>query len=125
MALPQVANIIAVQGFSFNGNGLNAAIAFVPLKDFSEREGYENSAQAISANAMGELLYGLPAAMVFSIVPPAISSLGNASGFDMRLEDRGGVGSDALMAATDQLLQLAATSQIMTQKSMTSPTGSA
>ena len=114
MALPQVADIIAVQGFSFNGNGLNAAIAFVPLKDFSERKGPGDSAQAISNTAMGRLLFGLPDSMVVSITPPAISSLGNASGFDLRLEDRSGVGSDALQAATQQLLQLASQSPILT-----------
>jgi multidrug efflux pump len=76
---PQVENIIAVQGFSFNGSGLNSAIAFVPLKDFNERKGQENSAQAISGKAMGQLLFGLPDSMVIAIVPPAISALGNSS----------------------------------------------
>ncbi|WP_323011247.1 efflux RND transporter permease subunit [Castellaniella sp.] len=114
MNLPQVANTIAVQGFSFNGNGLNAAIAFVTLKDFAERKGPENSAQAISGEAMGKLLFGLPDSMVISIIPPAISSLGNAAGFDLRLEDRSGVGNDALQAAAQQLLQLAAQSPILT-----------
>ncbi|MYN12219.1 efflux RND transporter permease subunit [Pusillimonas sp. TS35] len=111
--LPQVENIITVQGFSFNGNGLNAAIAFVPLKDFAERKGEENSAQAIAGGAIQRLLFGIPDAMVFSIVPPAISSLGNAAGFDLRLEDRGGVGHDALIAASQQLLQLASQSPIL------------
>ncbi|NYT82486.1 efflux RND transporter permease subunit [Alcaligenaceae bacterium] len=110
---PQTENIIAVQGFSFNGNGLNSAIAFVPLKDFSERKGPGDSAMAVAGKAVQNLLFGLPDAMVFSVVPPAISSLGNASGFDMRLEDRGGRGHDALMAATDQLLQKAAQSPIL------------
>src|SRR5690554_2745222 len=110
---PQVENIITVQGFSFNGNGLNSAIAFVPLKDFSERKGYENSAQALSAKAVQNLLFGIPDAMVFSIVPPAISALGNASGFDMRLEDRGGMGHDALMAATQELLMKASQSPVL------------
>ena len=117
--LPQVANIVTVQGFSFNGNGLNSAIAFVPLKDFSERQGEGDSAMAISAAAMGKLLFGIPDAMVFSIVPPAISSLGNASGFDLRLEDRGGIGHDALQAATQQLLQLASQSSIVTDARVT------
>jgi multidrug efflux pump len=117
--LPEVANIITVQGFSFNGNGLNSAIAFVPLKDFSERKGPGSSAQAISGQAMQKLLFGLPDAMVFSIVPPAISSLGNASGFDMRLEDRGGMGHDALMAASQQLLQMAAQSPVLAQTRIT------
>lgn len=104
---PQTANIISVQGFSFNGSGLNAAIAFVPLKDFSERKGQENSAQAVADKANQNLLFGLPDSMVFAIVPPAISSLGNAAGFDMRLQDRGGLGHDALQAATQQLLMAA------------------
>ncbi|TFL11215.1 multidrug efflux RND transporter permease subunit [Pusillimonas caeni] len=104
---PQTQNIISVQGFSFNGSGLNAAIAFVPLKDFSERKGQENSAQAVADKANQNLLFGLPDSMVFAIVPPAISSLGNAAGFDLRLQDRGGLGHDALQAATQQLLQMA------------------
>ena len=111
--LPQVENIITVQGFSFNGNGLNSAIAFVPLKDFSERTGEGDSAQALSAMATQRLLFGIPDSMVFSIVPPAISSLGNASGFDMRLEDRAGRGHDELVAATQQLLMKASQSPVL------------
>ncbi|HLS42453.1 MAG TPA: efflux RND transporter permease subunit [Paenalcaligenes sp.] len=118
-ALPQVRDMVAVQGFSFNGNGLNSAIAFVTLKDFKERPGPENSAQTISANASQRLFFGLPDAMVFSIVPPAISSLGNASGFDMRLEDRAENGQAALSAATQQLLQMANESPILTQTRVT------
>ncbi len=119
MKQPQVANVLTVQGFSFNGNGLNAAIAFVPLKDFSERKGAANSAQALAAKANQQLLFGLPDSMVFSVVPPAISSLGNAAGFDMRLEDRGGVGHDALMAGTQQLLQMAAKNPILANTRIT------
>ncbi|XOT94332.1 multidrug efflux RND transporter permease subunit [Alcaligenes pakistanensis] len=115
---PQVENIIAVQGFSFNGSGLNSAIAFVPLKDFNERKGKENSAQAISGKAMGQLLFGLPDSMVIAIVPPAISALGNSSGIDMRLEDRGGLGHDALMSAADQLLNLAKQSPVFDPQSV-------
>src|SRR5690554_5248712 len=97
LAQPQVENIVAVQGFSFNGNGLNAALAFITLKDFSERTEPDDSAPAIAGKATQQLLFGLPDSMVFSIVPPAISSLGNASGFDMRLEDRSSLGNDALL----------------------------
>ncbi len=115
---PQVQNIVAVQGFSFNGNGLNSAIAFVPLKDFSERKGAENSAQAISGKAMGQLLFGLPDSMVIAIVPPAISALGNSAGFDMRLEDRSGMGHDALMDGAQQLLNLAKQSPVLDPQSV-------
>lgn len=116
---PQMQNIVAVQGFSFNGNGLNAAIVFVPLKDFSQRKGAANSAQAVAARATQNLLFGLPDAMVFAVVPPAIPSLGNASGFDMRLEDRGSMGHDALMAATQQLLAMAMKSPVLAQTRIT------
>lgn len=116
---PAVANIVTVQGFSFNGNGLNSAIAFVPLIDFKERKDPAMSAQAISGKAMQSLLFGLPDSMVFSIVPPAISSLGNASGFDLRLEDRGGSGHNALLAASQQLLMLASQSPILSQVRVT------
>ncbi|HLS17945.1 MAG TPA: efflux RND transporter permease subunit [Paenalcaligenes sp.] len=116
---PQVDNMVAVRGFSFNGNGLNAGLAFITLKDFSERRGPGDSAQAIADKAMGQLLYGIPDAMVFTIVPPAIMELGNAQGFDMRLEDRGGLGHDALMEGAQQLMQMAAESPVLTQTRIT------
>ncbi len=112
-ALPQVKNIVAIQGFSFNGNGLNAALSFITLEDFAQRRGPGDSAQAIAGVATQKLLFGLPDAMVFSVVPPAISSLGNASGFDLRLEDRGAMGQEALQQATQQLLQLASQSPVL------------
>lgn len=116
---PQVRDMVAVRGFSFNGNGLNAGLAFVTLKDFSERRGPGDSAQAIAEKAMGQLLFGIPDAMVFSIVPPAIMELGNAQGFDMRLEDRGGLGHEALMAGAQQLLKMASESPILSQTRIT------
>lgn len=116
---PQVRDIVTVQGFSFNGNGLNSALAFVTLKDFNERRGAENSAGAVSAKAVQNLLFGLPDSMVFALVPPAIPSLGNASGFDLRLEDRAGLGQQQLLAASQQLLQLASQSPILSQTRVT------
>src|SRR5690606_38025620 len=110
---PEVENIIAVQGFSFNGSGLNAAIAFVTLKDFAERKGAEHSAETVANKAIGSLLFGLPDSMTFTIVPPAISELGNASGFDVRLQDRASSGHNELMAAAQQLLALAAESPVL------------
>lgn len=118
-AQPQVENVVAIQGFSFNGNGLNAALSFITLKDFAERKGPGDSAQAVAGKATQNLLFGLPDSMVFSIVPPAISELGNASGFDMRLEDRGSSGYGALQAASQQLLQLAAESPVISEARVT------
>lgn len=116
---PQVRDIVTVQGFSFNGNGLNSALAFVTLKDFDQRRGAENSAGAVSAKAVENLLFGLPDSMVFALVPPAIPSLGNASGFDLRLEDRAGHGQQQLLDASQQLLQLASQSPVLLQTRIT------
>lgn len=116
---PAVKNVVTVQGFSFNGNGLNSALAFVTLKDFKDRTAPSDSAGAIAGKAIQNLLFGLPDAMVFTLVPPAISSLGNASGFDMRLEDRGNNGHEKLIEASQQLLQLAAQSPVLNQTRVT------
>lgn len=116
---PQVRDIVTVQGFSFNGNGLNSALAFVTLKDFDQRRGEENSAQAVSQRAVQNLLFGIPDAMVFALVPPSIPSLGTASGFDLRLEDRAAHGQQALLDAAQQLLQLASQSPVLAQTRVT------
>ena len=46
-------------------------------------------------------------AMVFAFIPPAVPELGNATGFELQLQDRGGLGHEQLMAARNQLLGLA------------------
>lgn len=112
---PTTQDIVAVRGFSFNGNGLNAALAFVPLKPFDERQGPGDSAMAIAGKATGMLLGTIPDALVFAVIPPAISSLGNASGFDFRLQDRSGAGYPALMQAAGQMLALAAQNPVLSQ----------
>jgi multidrug efflux pump len=102
-----VASVFSVAGFSFGGMGQNTGIAFVRMKDWSERPGAENKVSAIAGRAMGTLLQ-LRDSMVFSFAPPAVIELGNASGFDLQLQDVGGVGHGALMAARNQLLGMAA-----------------
>jgi len=106
-ALPQVTDIVTVRGFSFNGMGLNAALAFVMFDDFDKRKEPQYSAQALAGQATGRLLFGIPDAMTFAIVPPPIQELGNAAGFDVRLEDRTNQGQAALAQATQQFLGMA------------------
>ena len=108
---PGVARVVAVAGFSFSGSGQNAALVFTPLKDWSERSS-EQSASAIAGRAFGALSQ-IKDAIVFPLSPPPIPELGNATGFTMRLQDRGGVGHDALLAARNQLLGMASKSQIV------------
>nr|WP_315253161.1 efflux RND transporter permease subunit [uncultured Duganella sp.] len=107
-----VASVFAVAGFSFAGNGQNSGIAFVRMKDWSERSGKENRVSAIAGRAMGALMQ-IKDAMVFAFAPPAVLELGNASGFDLQLQDIGGVGHDALMAARNQMLGMASQSKVL------------
>ena len=100
---PQVADTVFVRGFSFFGQGQANAIMFTPLKPWKERHGKENSADAIAGKAMGAFM-GIKEAFVFSLSPPSIPELGTSSGFTFKLQDRGGAGRDALLAARNQML---------------------
>ncbi|KZZ04590.1 efflux RND transporter permease subunit [Erythrobacter sp. HI0077] len=108
----EVARTVVVRGFSFFGQGQNNAMMFTPLEDWSERSAPESSAGALVGQAMGTFM-GLDNALAFAIQPPAIQSLGQASGFTMKLQDRGGVGRDALVDARNQLLGLASQSPLL------------
>ena len=108
----EVARTVVVRGFSFFGQGQNNAMMFTPLKDWSERSAPESSAGALVGQAMGTFM-GLDNALAFAIQPPAIQSLGQASGFTMKLQDRGGVGRDALVDARNQLLGMASQSPLL------------
>ena len=109
---PEVRTMVSVMGFSFSGTGQNAALAFVPLKDWSERSGADHSAQSLAGRGMGALM-GVRDAFIFAISPPPIPELGNATGFTFRLQDRGGNGHAALVAARNQLLGLAGKSKVL------------
>jgi len=111
---PEVQSMVSVLGFSFSGQGQNAALAFITLKDWEQREGPDHSAQAIAGRAFGGLA-GIRDAIIFPLSPPPIPELGAASGFTFRLQDRGGAGHEALVAARNQLLGLAAQSPLLTQ----------
>ncbi len=111
---PEVRSIVGVLGFSFSGQGQNAALAFVTLKDWSERPDPQNSAQAVAGRALGALM-GVRDAFIFPLSPPPIPELGQASGFNFRLQDRAGAGHEALVAARNQLLGMAAQSKVLSQ----------
>ena len=108
----RVEGVMGIAGFSFGGRGQSAAMAFVRLKDWSERKGAEDSVSAIAGRVMRHFA-GYPDAQIFAFSPPAVSELGNSSGFDMELLDRGGLGHDALAAARDRLLAAAAKSPLL------------
>ncbi|CAO3411228.1 efflux RND transporter permease subunit [Azospirillum largimobile] len=102
-----VEGLFTIVGFNFSGRGQNAGMAFVRLKDWSERTQPSQKPQAIAGRAMGALSR-LKDAVVFAFLPPSVPGLGNATGFDLQLVDRGGLGHDRLMQARNQLLGMAA-----------------
>lgn len=107
-----VNGIFTVTGFSFAGSGQNSAIAFVNLKHWDERQRDELSVQGVAGKAMG-YFSTIKEAFVFAFPPPAIVELGTANGFNIFLQDRVGLGHDALLAARNQLLGLASQSPIL------------
>ena len=108
---PAVDTIVAISGFSFFGAGQNAALAFVTLDDWSER-GPENAAQSIAGRATMAMSQ-IKDAISFALSPPPIQGLGTTGGFSFHLQDRGGLGATALAQARDQLLGLAAQSNVV------------
>jgi len=107
-----VRSMYGVVGFSFSGNGQNKGIAFVQLKDWSERTAPGQSAQALAGRAFGALSQ-IRDAQVFPIVPPPVIELGNVSGFDFYLQARGGQTHAELMEARNRLLGAAAQSELI------------
>ncbi|BBP44010.1 efflux RND transporter permease subunit [Thiosulfativibrio zosterae] len=98
--------LFTILGFNFSGTGQNTAMAFIKLKDWSERPLPSQSVNAISGRAM-QAFSQINEAMVFAFAPPAVMELGNAAGFDMFLKDNVGMGREALINARNQLLGMA------------------
>ncbi|HKM15744.1 MAG TPA: efflux RND transporter permease subunit [Marinospirillum sp.] len=109
-----VQSVFSIQGFSFGGAGQNAGIAFVKLKDWSERTTPETSAGATAGRAMGAW-QGLKDAIAFTFPPPAMPELGVAAGFSFFLKDNAGQGHEGLLNARNQLLGLANQSALLTR----------
>ncbi|EFM6590587.1 multidrug efflux RND transporter permease subunit AcrF [Escherichia coli] len=102
-----VESVFTVNGFSFSGQAQNAGMAFVSLKPWEERNGDENSAEAVIHRAKMEL-GKIRDGFVIPFNMPAIVELGTATGFDFELIDQAGLGHDALTQARNQLLGMAA-----------------
>lgn len=103
---PEIESFITVAGFSQNGRGQNSALAFVRLKDWKEREGAAHSVNAIIRRSFG-FFATIKDAIIVAVNPPPIAELGNATGFDFQLQDKGNIGHAELTQARKKLLELA------------------
>jgi multidrug efflux pump len=108
----EIEHHFTVAGFSFTGKAQNSGLAFLRLKPWGEREGAQHKVDAVIKRAMMSL-GGIKDAVVFPLNPPAIPELGNSSGFNFWLQDVGGVGHEAMMAARDQLLGMASKNPLL------------
>jgi len=102
-----VESAFTVNGFSFAGRGQNSGLVFVRLKDYAQRQHADQKVQALIGRMFGRYS-GYKDAIVIPFNPPSIPELGTAAGFDFELTDNAGLGHDALMAARNQLLGMAA-----------------
>ncbi|KFK97568.1 MULTISPECIES: multidrug efflux RND transporter permease subunit AcrB [unclassified Serratia (in: enterobacteria)] len=102
-----VNSVFTVNGFGFSGQGQNTGLAFVSLKDWSERSGEQNKVPAIVGRAMGAFSQ-IKDGLVFAFNLPAIVELGTATGFDFQLIDQGNLGHEKLTQARNQLLGMVA-----------------
>ncbi|MDX9679143.1 efflux RND transporter permease subunit EmhB [Pseudomonas zeae] len=108
-----VSSVFTVNGFNFAGRGQSSGLAFIMLKPWDERNA-DNSVFALAQRAQ-QHFFTFRDAMVFAFAPPAVLELGNATGFDVFLQDRAGIGHDKLMEARNQFLGLAAQSKVLYQ----------
>jgi multidrug efflux pump len=106
------ASVFTIAGFSFGGGGQNAGFGFVGLKDWSQREAERLGVTALQDRA-GQALSEIKDAQVFAFAPPPVLELGTSSGFDFYLQDDFGQGHEALTAARDKFLALAAKSKLL------------
>jgi len=98
-----VDGVLTVNGFNFAGTGQNSGLLFIKLKDWDERKKPEQQIAALLGRA-NKYFSTIKTANIIAVPPPAVLELGNTAGFDMMLQNRGGLPRDAFMAARNQLL---------------------
>lgn len=104
-------DMVSIMGYSFSGMGQNAALIFGTFIDWSERGKGESAMD--ETDALNARFSSVMDGQVLAVTPPPITGLGNSGGFALRLQDRGGVGRDALVAARDDLLGQANASPVL------------
>ncbi len=109
-----VESVFTISGFGFGGQAQNVGIVFTKLKPWDQRKSKDSRVGAVALRANMKF-HGYAPGMVIAFPPPAISELGNATGFDFQLKDNGNLGHEALIAARNQLLGMAAQDKRLAQ----------
>jgi len=105
---PGVESAVAFPGLNINGftNSPSSGVVFVTLKPFSERTTNELSGHAI-AGALNGKYAAIQEAFVVIFPPPPVSGIGTIGGFRLQIQDKTGLGYEALYANTQQIIQKA------------------
>jgi len=103
---PGVENWLTISGFSLlsGSNGSNQGLCVVMYKPWDERTTPEEGQLGILSHLRREFSK-IEEAIVFAFAPPAIDGLGNASGFQMQVQDTGGLGLAQLQALVQVMLE--------------------
>ncbi len=108
-----VRSVFTITGFNFAGRGQSSGMAFIMLKPWEERTESGQGVFDLAQRAQG-YFFSLRDAMVFAFAPPAVMELGNATGFDVYLQDQAGLGHEALTQARDKFMELAGQDPVLT-----------
>ena len=103
-SLPEVDSVIGISGFSFSGDGQNMALAFINLKDWSERTASGTDSSTLAGKLTGALMSQVKDGFAIAVTRPAIMELGTSSGFGLYLQDRNNGGHEELLAKRNELL---------------------
>ena len=97
---PGIKDAVAFPGLSIAGftNAPNAGIVFFGLDEFEKRRSPGLSGGAI-AGAVNQRLASIQDAFIAVFPPPPVNGIGTIGGFKLQIEDRGGLGDQALYDA--------------------------
>jgi hydrophobe/amphiphile efflux-1 (HAE1) family protein len=109
-----VESCMMITGVGFSGRVQANGLVFIKLRDWKLRNRSDLRAKAVAERA-SKAFSQIRNALVFAFPPPSVIELGNATGFDFQLLDRGGVGHEKLMEARNQLLGMASKDKRLTK----------
>ncbi|KAF1711722.1 multidrug efflux RND transporter permease subunit [Pseudoxanthomonas sacheonensis] len=105
-----IEGMLQIAGFSFVGSGENVGMAFIRLKPWDERD-------VVASDFIGQAngaFSSIKEAQIFVVNLPTVQGLGQFGGFDMWLQDRAGLGHEALNQARNTLLGAAGQNPVLT-----------
>ncbi len=104
-SMPEIESVTQVGGFGLlsGGNGGSYAAFFMSLKPWKEREGSDQTVNAV-INKLFAKTAGIKGANILFFAPPTLQGFGNTSGFELQLQDRTGGETEKFVAVKEKFL---------------------